>query len=117
MIGCLGGLIGASFVNMNLSLTDWRFSNVKTKMLKIFEALFVAACMTSIQIILPLLWNRCTPLPVDMEEWSNQEKVLVDELVPLYCNSETHYNELASLYLGGLRLLSVISSIVRSISL
>jgi hypothetical protein len=41
----------------------------------------------------------CTTLPVDMEEWSVQEKNLVDELVPLYCPKSTHYNEVASLYL------------------
>jgi hypothetical protein len=34
-----------------------------------------------------------------MEEWSVQEKNLVDELVPLYCPKSTHYNEVASLYL------------------
>jgi hypothetical protein len=34
-----------------------------------------------------------------MEEWSMQEKNLVDELVPLYCLKSTHYNEVASLYL------------------
>ena len=38
-------------------------------------------------------------MPIDMEDWSDQEKKLVDELVPLYCNSQTQYNELASLYL------------------
>jgi hypothetical protein len=30
---------------------------------------------------------------------SNQEKHLVDKLVSLYCDKQTHYNELASLYL------------------
>ena len=34
-----------------------------------------------------------------MDGWSEQEKSLVLELVPLYCSKETHYNELASLFL------------------
>jgi hypothetical protein len=34
-----------------------------------------------------------------MEEWSDQEKTLVELLVPLYCDSDSEYNELASFYL------------------
>jgi hypothetical protein len=48
----------------------------------------IATLMTLISFLLPVLWNRCTPLPIDMEDWSDQEKKLVDELVPLYCNSQ-----------------------------
>ena len=145
------------------------------------EAMAVVTAMSSIAFLIPLFWNQCTPLPVDMEEWSDQEKLLVstfawadvetveseremnewinerdffissaftsfekmmglisepyygcwlvvllngssikpvhiiiiiiiiiiitiiqvDELVPLYCPQDTHYNELASLYLTG----------------
>ena len=34
-----------------------------------------------------------------MEGWVDQEKMLVADLVAMYCPKETHYNELASLYL------------------
>lgn len=99
LIGSMGGLIGACFISANLSITNWRFQKVSTKTKKMLETLAVATMMSSIAFLLPLMWSQCTPLPVDMEEWSDQEKLLVDELVPLYCPQETHYNELASLYL------------------
>jgi len=55
--------------------------------------------MSLLSCLLPVLWSACTPLPVDMKHWTDQEKQLVTELNPLYCNKGTHYNELASLYL------------------
>jgi H+/Cl- antiporter ClcA len=99
VMGGMGGLVGACFVSSNRYITKWRFAHLKGKTSKMVEALLVCILMSVISFMLPLLWNRCTPLPVDMEEWSDQEKQLVDELVPLYCPEETHYNELASLYL------------------
>jgi H+/Cl- antiporter ClcA len=98
-IGCLGGLIGAAFISVNRMITQWRFKNINKKK-KIYEALLIAVCMSLFQILVPLIWNRCTERPIDMQNWSDKEKELVDELVPLYCNPQTHYNELASLYLG-----------------
>jgi hypothetical protein len=44
--------------------------------------------MSTIALMLPLFWHKCTPLPVDMEGWSDQEKGLAEELV----------NKLMSLY-------------------
>jgi chloride channel 7 len=76
-------------------------ANVCATWIKLSEVILIITIMTSIAFFLPVyVWgNHCTPLPVDMEEWTNQEKTLFDKLVPLYCNKETHYNELASLYL------------------
>jgi len=34
-----------------------------------------------------------------MDGWGDQEKTLITKLVPLYCPRQSHYNELASLYL------------------
>ena len=99
-IGALGGLIGAQFVYSNLQLFKWRTANITSKTAKLWEVLLIVVAMTSISFILPLVWDKCTPLPVDMEQWSDQEKGLVEQLVPLYCPSETHYNELATLYLA-----------------
>eukprot|EP00978_Attheya_sp_CCMP212_P032602 scaffold128088_cov41-Attheya_sp.AAC.3 len=42
---------------------------------------------------------RCTELPTDMQDWSNQEKNLVDALVPFRCVAGKEYNEVASLVL------------------
>lgn len=99
--GAMGGLIGAAFNHLNDRLFKWRiaFFGRKIAWLRLSEALGAAFVMTSLAFLLPLAWSKCTPLPVDMEGWSDQEKSLVGELKPLYCPEETHYNELASLYL------------------
>ena len=55
--------------------------------------------MTAITIFFPYFFGKCSSKPIDMDGWSEQEKSLVSQLVPLYCNKETEYNELASLYL------------------
>ena len=72
----------------NSSLFLWRCANITSNTSKFLEALGIATLMTVVCFIMPVLWNRCTPLPIDMEDWSDQEKKLVGELVPLYCNSQ-----------------------------
>eukprot|EP01038_Epipyxis_sp_PR26KG_P004229 gene4229-6005_t len=99
IVGCLGGLIGAIFNNCTDKIFHWRSVNVTKRSSKLIEVLIVTSLMSSFALFLSLFWTKCTPLPVDMEGWSDQEKSLVEELVALYCPSETHYNELASLYL------------------
>ena len=99
LVGALGGLIGSCFNYSAERLFRWRRENITLTESKFYEILCVVLIMSLISLCLPLLWNKCTLLPVDTDGWSEQEKVLVDELVPLYCNKETEYNELASLYL------------------
>ena len=99
LVGSMGGMIGAHFNALSMKLNKWRKEYVYKYVNKLGEVVLVTALMSLISIILPLLWTRCTPLPVDMKGWSAQEKNLVTELNPLYCPAETHYNELASLYL------------------
>lgn len=99
LVGCMGGLIGAIFNTAAQRLTRWRSAAVTTTRRKLLEVLLVVGAMSSLALLLPLAWGRCTPLPTNMEGWSEQEKALVEQLVPLYCDGETHYNELASLYL------------------
>lgn len=41
----------------------------------------------------------CTPRPINMEDWNDQEKSLVSRLVPLYCDPTTEYSQLGSLFL------------------
>lgn len=102
LTGCMGGLLGACFN----ACSDWLFKRRHAMLgrpigsLRLLEVLMTTAMVTSVAFALPLLWTKCTPLPVDMENWSEQERGLVDELVPLYCPAETHYNELASLFLA-----------------
>ena len=99
LVGVLGGMIGACFVSFNDYLFHFRNNWLNKRISKMTEVIIVTTIMSLISIILPMLWTKCTPLPVDMKGWSAQEKSLVTELNPLYCPSQTHYNELASLYL------------------
>jgi chloride channel 7 len=99
LIGSLGGIIGAVFNSFNMQLFQWRSVLLTSKLSRLTEALVVTVVMTLFAFVLPLLWTKCTPLPTDMEGWVDQEKMLVADLVAMYCPKETHYNELASLYL------------------
>lgn len=98
-IGYLGGLIGAFFNHFVLSFFEYRKQYIRSPLRKAVEILVLVWTMTLLACVLPLLWNKCTPLPINMDGWTDEEKQLVSELNPLYCNGETHYNELASLTL------------------
>eukprot|EP01039_Chlorochromonas_danica_P002361 gene2361-2592_t len=98
-MGYLGGLIGA-FFNLTVNrLFLFRKQYVQSTGRRCLEILSLVCLMSILSMVLPLLWSKCTPLPVNMEGWTDEEKSLVADLHPLYCNAETHYNELASLYL------------------
>ncbi|KAL3779128.1 hypothetical protein HJC23_003112 [Cyclotella cryptica] len=99
LIGCLGGLIGACFNAGNEHLTIWRMKNVNfSKKRRLVEVFFMSILVTTVSFVMPLLWNRCTELPTDMQDWTNQEKELVNSLVPFYCIPGKEYNEVASLF-------------------
>mmetsp|Transcript_39901 Transcript_39901/g.82073 ORF Transcript_39901/g.82073 Transcript_39901/m.82073 type:complete len:119 (-) Transcript_39901:3-359(-) len=73
MIGCLGGLIGAVFNAANEHLTIWRMKRVNySKSRRFFEVILVSLGVSTISFVMPLVWNRCTELPNDMQDWSNQ---------------------------------------------
>mmetsp|Transcript_3666 Transcript_3666/g.5472 ORF Transcript_3666/g.5472 Transcript_3666/m.5472 type:complete len:899 (-) Transcript_3666:97-2793(-) len=98
IVGCIGGLIGACFNATNEHLTRWRMKHIAiSKTRKFVEVLIVSTFVTIVSFLLPLIWNRCTELPTDMQDWSNQEKNLVDALVPFQCIPGKEYNEVASL--------------------
>lgn len=98
-VGCFGGFVGACFNKVVGSIYAFRSKYIVNIYRRMWEVLFIVLLMTTTSVLLPYLWKKCTPLPVDMEGWSDQEKNLVEDLVPLYCDAETEYNELASLYL------------------
>ena len=98
IIGCLGGLIGACFNATNEHITIWRMKHVNHSRLKRFlEVLCISVLVTTVSFIMPAIWGRCTELPADIEDWSDQEKELVDSLVPYKCVKGKEYNEVASL--------------------
>jgi chloride channel 7 len=100
VIGVMGGLIGAYFNFFVQLIVKWREVNVKGAYWKLLEVLLVVGLMSTIALVLSLTWRKCTPLPVVTDAWSDQERRLVADLVPLYCNAKSEYNELASLYLA-----------------
>ncbi|KAL7554548.1 hypothetical protein ACHAWF_018010, partial [Thalassiosira exigua] len=100
LIGCLGGLIGACFNAGNEHLTIWRMKNVNySKKRRMVEVIVMSVLVTTVSFLMPLLWGRCTELPTDMQDWTNQEKDLVNNLVAFNCIPGKQYNEVASLFL------------------
>jgi chloride channel 7 len=98
ILGCLGGLIGAVFNAANEHLTIWRMKRVNiSKTRRLIEVIVISFGVSVTSFILPLIWGRCTELPQDMQDWSNQEKNLVESLVPFQCEPGKEYNEVASL--------------------
>mmetsp|Transcript_4454 Transcript_4454/g.9869 ORF Transcript_4454/g.9869 Transcript_4454/m.9869 type:complete len:934 (-) Transcript_4454:323-3124(-) len=99
LIGCLGGLIGACFNAGNEHLTIWRMKKVNfSKKRRVVEVVIMSIMVSIVSFVMPLLWNRCTELPTDMQDWTNQEKELVGNLVPFQCIPGKEYNEVASLF-------------------
>ena len=97
-IGCLGGLIGAVFNAANEHLTLWRMKHVNhSKARRLIEVIVVSFGVSVVSFAMPLIWGRCTELPQDMQDWTNQEKSLVESLIPFQCEPGKEYNEVASL--------------------
>jgi chloride channel 7 len=100
IIGCLGGLIGAVFNAANEHVNIWRMKRIShSKTRRFLEVIAVSVGVTIVSFLMPVLWNRCTELPTDMQDWNNQEKNLVEALVPFRCVPGKEYNEVASLIL------------------
>lgn len=99
LIGIMGGLFGAFFNQLAISIVKLRSQYVNSTMRKLFETVLVVSIMSIVSYLLPLLWTKCTPMPLLIENWNKQEKSMVEKLVPMYCSSGSEYNELASLYL------------------
>lgn len=104
VVGCCGGIIGALFVTANKYLTRFRMAYVHTTKSKFAEVLFVVGLTSVVAFFLSYTVSFCTPLKEFQHtavytENTEQEKYLMSKLVPLYCPTGTHYNELASLFL------------------
>jgi hypothetical protein len=98
IIGSLGGLIGAVFNAANKHVTLWRMKHVQSSKLRGFlEVVVVTLVVSTVSFLMPLIWGRCTDLPTVRPDWTNQEKNLVDALVPFQCEPGKQYNEVASL--------------------
>ncbi len=99
MVGFLGGILGACFCYLSGALGRFRRNVLYKYVHRLIEVWVITALMTSLAFFVSYAWTTCTPLPLDMTGWTEQEKQLTTELHALYCPRGTHYNELASLYL------------------
>jgi chloride channel 7 len=98
VIGCLGGLIGAVFNATNEHLTIWRMKRINhSKFRRFVEVILISLLVSFVSFLMPAIWGKCTELPTDMQDWTNQEKKLVESLVPFRCTPGKEYNEVASL--------------------
>lgn len=102
LVGVMGGLIGAGFVHVNKKLSKLRYQYMqRSSILKFIDVIVLVMLMTFVMYFLPYFFGECVPLPSigAAVAFTDQEKTLVSKLVPLYCPADTHYNELASLFL------------------
>jgi H+/Cl- antiporter ClcA len=60
-IGVLGGLIGALFIEINMGMARLRKRFIKTKAIKVVEALMFAFAGATMVFFLPMLF-RCVPV-------------------------------------------------------
>lgn len=100
VLGVMGGFIGSIFNIMQDKVFKIRL-NFRKPVFKYIEVVFLVSLMTLVAYGLPAMWDKCTPIPTVIlgRRGSEQEMDLRHKLVPLYCPTGTHYNELASLYL------------------
>ena len=65
-IGCAGGLLGALFNNINEKVSLYRKKHLNAHKWKRFvELILITLVMSFISFILPMCWQKCTPLPLD----------------------------------------------------
>ena len=92
-MGIVGGCIGALYNYIHGRLTAYRSKHVTSVKLKVLTTF--AFC--SVSFLLPVLWNDCTPLPIETASWTSYETNLLGKLVRFEC-PENYYNQVASLY-------------------
>lgn len=76
---------GATFNHFNTELTLWRQKHVHPSFARrAIEAAVVACSMSAVTFCIPLLWGKCTPKPVDMEDWTLQARAAVYISIHMY---------------------------------
>lgn len=97
-IGCIGGCVGAlfNFINGRVTLYRKKYLNAY-KWKRMVEVVLITLTMSFISFILPMCWQRCTPMPQPTDSTTVQEKMLYQNLVHFQCD-DSSYNQLASLY-------------------
>jgi chloride channel 7 len=97
-MGCMGGVLGAFFNDINERMSIYRKKYLNAyKWKRLLELVLITLAMSFISFILPLCWQHCTEVPTDVTNLSKQELSLLSNLVRFQCE-EGQYNQLASLY-------------------
>ena len=99
-MGCMGGILGALFNDINERMSIYRKKHLNAyKWKRLLEVVLITLAMSFISFILALCWQSCTKIPEDTAGLSVQELSLIAHLVPFQCE-EGYYNQLASLYVN-----------------
>jgi len=94
-MGVVGGLLGATFNQLNRGLTVFRLKHITTPRAKMTELLGLTVLMALVSFVVPYA-GRCRsrpPLDTTTEVYS-----YASTLRPFLCRGSDSYNELASLY-------------------
>ena len=97
-IGCTGGALGALFNHIHTVASAFRAAHITTHRWKrVTELVLTTVAMAFCSFLLPLAWQSCTVIPTPSDDWTDQEKDLLKDLIRFQCK-EGEYNQLASLY-------------------
>lgn len=97
-MGAAGGVLGALFNYLNEKVSLYRVAHINPfKWKRIIELVLITGLMAFICFIFSIMWQECTEIPTETEEWLVQERELLSSLVRFQC-AEGQYNQLASLY-------------------
>lgn len=101
-MGVTGGFLGAGFNHVHLRVAKYYTTHMATPKLKVIRVVIFTIVMCCVSFILPLMWQKCTKLPTEIETatWGADEIAMLSRLVQFQCKAG-HYNELASLYFVG----------------
>lgn len=93
LMGCVGGLIGALFNEINHKLTIFRMKYLSKRPIKVFEAVFVAILTAFIGFILIIASNECKP-------YDNLKKDTRIKNILRYNCKENEFSTMATLFLN-----------------
>jgi chloride channel 7 len=96
-MGAAGGIMGAYFNYVNMTVTQYRQEYIKESWKRMLELVTITFVMCLLSFLIPLMWPFCTQIPTNTANWTSQELDLLDELVQFQCGSN-QYNQVASLY-------------------
>ena len=96
-MGVCGGGIGCLYNHIHGVMIKFRAKRITKTSTKMFEVVIVTFLFCCVGFVLPLLWNQCTPIPIETATWTGYENSLLSKLVRFECDAN-YYNQVASLY-------------------